>query len=388
MIVSVPFQYRVEGLREGRQRNGTHDVWELAELDIRVVSSEDAPIAVSWEDRLPDMLRIDPHAPGDWGCHSVDGSAHTVFYENSHWVALNADQNMWAAEPGPYAAFTFDDLVRRIERSGDCPVMDTAGYYDGKARKQVEACRNDGHYMFSDIKSSTRDHRLRGLNKKASSLIMVGDRLYRKCLEPRLWLMKATVHADRTTAGQSHDVALVRVTIGHEHEQHHRRVDMHGRKTLGLNECDLAISLAAEFNRWRTHAAAADAVNQNRRVAVTHMLAFDEDAHLRDRVRQLHSRIVEQFLPIPIGQMAKSTLRCFVELDDAQLDLKTTEGLALFEEAALRMQKDLSNPHNNQHKLLPLADELVEVLDNRNIDLGETIEKTARNSVHGGTVRP
>jgi hypothetical protein len=374
MIINVPFSYQVEGRRDGRQRNGTHEIWELAELDIRVVSPEDAPIAVSWDDRLPEILRIDEYAAQDWGSHSVDGSAHTVYFENSHWVALNAHENQWSPQYGPYAALNFDDLVRRIETGGECPLMGTHGY-DAKAKKQVEECRNDGHYLFADIKISNRDYRLRQLNKKASPLILVGDRLYRKCLEPRLWLMKGTVHSDRTTAGDSYQVALVRVTTGHEHEQHHRRIDWNGRKAFGLNEIDLAISYAAAFNEHRVNAEAAATINRNARPVITHIMAFDEAAHLRGRIRQLHSRLVDKFLPIQLGQLARSTHRRFLELDDASLELKTAEGLDRFEDAALRMQKDLSNPQNKQHNLLFIADELVELLENRDIDIGHSIER-------------
>jgi hypothetical protein len=257
--------------------------------------------------------------------------------------------------------------------------MGTHGY-DAKARKQVEESHNDGHYLFDDIQSSNRDYNLRQMNKKSNPLIVVGDRLYRKCLEPRLWLMQGTVHADRTTAGKRYQVALLRVTTGHEHENHHRRIDWKGRKVFGLNEVDLAISYAAEFNEYRFNAEAATIINFNARPAVTHIMAFDEAAHLRSRIHQLHSRIVDKFLPVTIGQMAKSTLRRFVELDDALLDIKTADGLARFEEAAVRMQKDLSNPQNTQHSILWVADELVDLLENRNIDIGDAIEQTTRNA--------
>ncbi|MCS4089626.1 hypothetical protein [Rhizobium sp. BK176] len=380
MIVNVPFKYEVEGRREGRQRNGTYDVWEIAEMDLRVVSPEDAPVAVSWDDRLPDFLRIDQYAAAEWGSHSVDGSAHTVHFENSHWVALNEAENRWAAPFGAYGPLKFDDLIRRIETHGECPVLGPYGF-DSKAKKQVEACRNDGHYMFDDIKKSNRDYKLRQLIKKASPLIVVGDRLYRKCLEPRLWIMKGTVNANRTTAGESYHVALVRVTTDHEHEQHHRRIDWNGRKAFGLNEIDVALSHAAEFNKFRYNAPAADARNKNARPVITHIMAFDEAAHLRGRIHQLHSRLVDGFLRVEIGQTARSTLRCFVDLDEGLLELKTATGLARYEEAALRIQKDLSNPHNNQHNLLRFADELVEVLENRNIDIGDEIAVTTRNSL-------
>lgn len=380
MIINVPFSYQVEGRRAGRQRNGTHDIWELAELDILVVSPEDAPVAVSWDDRLPEILRVDQYASKDWGSHSVDGSAHTVYFENSHWVALNAHENQWAPLDGPYPALNFDDLVRRIETKGECPLIGTHGY-DAKARKQVEECRNDGHYLFDDIKSSNRDYNLRQLNKKAAPLIVVGDRLYRKCLEPRLWLMQGTVNANRTTAGEGYQIALVRVTTSHAHEKHHRLIAWDGRKAFGLNEIDLAISYAADFNKYRNNAEAADTLNRNARPAITHIMAFDEAAHFRGRIHQLHSTLVDKFLPIQLGQIARSTHRCFIDLDEASLELKSSEGLARYEDAALRMQKDLSNPHNQQHNLLRHADDLVELLENRNIDIGDAIDRTTRNSL-------
>lgn len=373
MIMSVPFKFQVTGLRKGRQRNSTYGVWELAELDIPVVSVDDASVAVSWDDRLPDFLRLDQYAPGEWGCHSTDGSAHTVYHANSHWIALNASDNEWSPDPGPYGPFLFDELVRRIATDGDCPLLASHGY-DTQAKRQVESCGNDAHELFYDVNSSTRNHRLRDLAKKASSLIVVGDRLYRRCEEPQFWIMQGTVNSDRTTAGDASQVAIVRVATEEASGKRPRFLTLSGRNRFSLGEFDEALALATSFNEGRRHGDRADRINEERRPSTTHTMAFDEDAHLRSRVRQICATLTQEFLPIPLGQMAKPTIRRFLDLDDLLLGIGSEEGLSKFEEAAVQLQADLSSVHHKQHHLASITDELVEVLENRDIGIASTID--------------
>lgn len=377
MIINVPIKFNVEGLRKGRQRSGGYDVWELAELDIPVVSASDAPVAVSWDDRFPELLRPDQYAPIEWGCHSVDGSAHTVFYDNSHWLALNASDNAWAPDAGPYGPFLFDDLLRKLASEGECPVLDSHGY-DTKAKRQVEECGNDAHEMFWDVKSSTRERRLRDLTKRASNLIIVDDRMYRRCIEPQFWIMRGIVSANRTSAGDSYYVAIVRVATDEAAAKTPSCMPFAGRKTFGLGEFDEISAHARSFNERRYYGAQANTINDAARPAITHTMAFDEAAHIRSRVRELYAALSKEFMPIPLGQMAKSTTRRFLDLDDLLAGIGTEEGLLKFEEAAFALHSDLSSIHNKQHRLSSLTEDLVDVLENRDIAIGNTIDPVKR----------
>ncbi|MCV9963574.1 hypothetical protein OIU34_16850 [Pararhizobium sp. BT-229] len=377
MIINVPFKFQVDGLRKGRQRNASYEVWELAELDIPVVSVDDAPVAVSWDDRFPELLRPDQYAPAEWGCHSADGSAHTVYHDNSHWVALNASDNAWASAPGPYGPFLFDELVRKLAADGECPVLGSHGY-DTKAKRQVEECGNDAHELFYDVSRSTREHRMRDLAKKASNLIVVEDRVYRRCIEPQFWIMKGIVSTNRTSAGDSNYVAIVRVATDEAAAKTHSCMPFSGRKTFGLGEFDEISGHARSFNEHRRYREQANIINDAARPAITHTMAFDEAAHIRSRVRELWTSLAQEFMPIQLGQMAKSTIRRFLDVDDLLQGIGSEEGLLRFEEAAFQLQADLSNVHNKQHRLSSIAEELVEVLENRDIGIGNTIDPVKR----------
>lgn len=373
MIINVPFKFNVQGLRKGRQRNSSYEVWELAELDVPVVSVDDAPVAVSWDDRFPELLRPDQYAPAEWGCHSADGSAHTVYHDNSHWIALNASDNAWASEPGPYGPFLFDELVRKLIADGECPLLGTHGY-DTKAKRQVEECGNDAHELFYDVTSSTREHRLRDLTRKASNLIVVGDRIYRKCIEPQFWITKGIVSTNRTSAGDSYYVAIVRVATDEAAHKQHCCMTFSGRRTFSLGEVDEVIAHARSFNQRRHFGPQANIINDAARPAITHTMAFDEAAHIRSRVRELYAPLSKEFLAIPLGHMAKSTTRRFLDLDDLLAGIGTEEGLLKFEEAASALHSDLSSVHNKQHRLSSLTEDLVDILENRDIAIGNTID--------------
>jgi hypothetical protein len=377
LIINVPFKFNVQGLRKGRQRNSSYEVWELAELDVPVVSVDDAPVAVSWDDRFPELLRPDQYAPAEWGCHSADGSAHTVYHDNSHWVALNASDNAWASDPGPYGPFLFDELVRKLAADGECPVLGSHGY-DTKAKRQVEECGNDAHELFYDVTSSTREHRLRDLTRKASNLIIVDNRMYRRCIEPQFWIMRGIVSSNRTSAGDSNYVAIVRVATDEAAVKTHSCVPFAGRKTFGLGEFDEISAHARSFNERRYYGEQADAINGAARPAITHTMAFDEAAHIRSRVRELWALLAKEFMPIQLGQMAKPTIRRFLDLDDLLAGIGTEEGLLKFEEAVFALHSDLSSVHNKQHRLSSLTEDLVDILENRDIAIGNAIDPVKR----------
>lgn len=377
MIIKVPFKFNVEGLREGRQRNGKYEVWEIAEIDIPVVSSADAPVAVTWDDHFLEFLAVDRFAAAEWGSHGNDRAAHTVYYDNSHWIALNESDNQWSPDPGPYPPCLFDDVVRKLATESECPLLGSHGF-DAKAKRQVESCGNDAHDLFWDVTGSTREHRLRDLAKKASDLIVVDDRMYRRCIEPHFWIMQGTVHSDRTTAAASYQVAIVRVTTDEAAAKTPRALIFSGRKKFGLGEFDEALAHARRFNEDRRHGERADRINEARRPTITHTMAFDESAHVRSRVRELYATISKEFLMIPLGQMAKSTTRRFLDVDDLLREIGTDEGLLKFEEAAFALHSELSSIHNKQHHLSSLTEDLIDILENRDISIGDTIDPAKR----------
>ncbi len=380
MIIHVPFKFKVEGLRKGRQRSGRYDVWEIAEIDIPIVSPDDAPVAVTWDDHFPEFLAVDRHAASEWGCHGNDRAAHTVYFDNSHWVALNTSDNQWSPDPGPYPPCLFDELVRKLAAENECPLLGSHGY-DAKARRLVESCGNDAHELFYDVDVSTKPHRLRDLTRKASSLIVVGDRLYRRCEEPQFWIMQGTVNSDRTTAAASYQVAIVRVTTDEAAAKTPRALIFSGRKKFGLGEFDEALGYARQFNDGRRHGEMANRMNEARRPAISHTMAFDEATHIRSRVREIYATLTQEFLPLTLGQMSKGTTRRFLDLDDLLPGINSEEGLSKFEEALFQLHSDLSSVQNKQHRLSTITKELVEILENRDIGIGNVIDPQPRRAL-------
>jgi hypothetical protein len=378
LIINVPFKFQVDGLRKDRQRAAKYEMWEIAEIDIPVISEDDAPVAVTWDDRFPELLRPDRYAPAQWGSHSADGSAHTVYYDNSHWVALNDSSNSWSPGPGSYDPLFFDGLARKLAVEGECPVLGSHGY-DAKAKKQVAECNNDVQELFWDVNHSTREHRLRDLLNKASDLIVVGERLYRKCIEPQFWIMEGIVSPDRTTAGEITRVALLRLATDDNASKIPCRLIFSDRKTYSLGEIDEAITVTRSFNERRRYGVEADLINEAGRPLISHTMAFDEATHIRSRTRELYGPLAKEFWQIPLGQMTKSTSRLFLTLDDLLTGIGDEEGLLKFEEAAFALHSDLLNTKSAQHRLSSLTEDLVDLLENRDISIGSAIDPVKRN---------
>lgn len=369
MMLTVPFKFNVTGRMKGRQREITYEMWETIDLDIPIVSETDAPVAVVWNNTFPEDLLIDQCARDEWGPYDADGPSHTVIYDDSHWLALKLADNEWSPDPSPSGPCVFDDVAHRILETGSCPLLDLHGI-DRKVRKQIEACQNDAHRLFDEVASSTRAAALRKLQRAAENLIAVENRLYRKCMEPYLWVMRGVTHRNRTTASDSYRTAVLRVSTDEKDSVTPHRIDIERRDRFSLGEVDMVLDFTNRYNEGKWLGQQVNVLNHEHKPQMLHHLCFDENAHLRKRIRQIFTQLAGEFLRITLGEIPMNTIRCIADLDARFAQLDTEEGLALFEESALRMQEYLSNPYHPQRHVDSIANDLVTLLEERNISIG------------------
>ena len=377
MIIDMPFRYFVDGTRKGRLRPSQYAVWETTQVEIREISGSDAPVAVSWNDSFPDLLRADQYAPTEWGQHNADGNAHTVMFEGSHWVALDNSANTFNPAAGPYGPCLTHEVARGLERDGSCDLFGLEeDKFDRKARKQIADNPDNGHETFDTVKTSSRQRSLKALRVQGASLISVDGRLYQRCREPQLWIMQGTVHQDRTTAGETFQVALVRVDVHGRPRSNRRAITPGGRHYFGLGEIDEVLRLASEFHEGGRYADVADARNETTQPVISHHHAFDEDANRLGRVADLGQQVVNYMDGRRYRDIPRATVRLLADFEDAIEALGSGEGLALFEEAAARLHENISVADHPQHSAMQFLSPLVEILDSRDISLDLDVNRS------------
>jgi len=374
MIVEVPITFPVTGRKKGNQRVLDYNVWETIEIDIPVVSTEDAPVAVRWNNRFPEELLVDEYSRDEWGHHDPDGFSHTVMYGDFHWEPLNNAHNEWCPVGGTSPPLLVDEMVEGLARHGEMPLIGLTGF-DRKARASVEESGNDPFYLFDRAVAHGRERAVLATRERFAKLICVEGRLYRKCEEPFLWLMKGTTVPNRTTAPADTEVALVRVCTGKAPAPQHRVLRFGNRTRWSLAEERDVLNAAGTYNSTSRRREEAGRINGGLGLEVVHQHAFDADAHLRRRIGEMFMDLLKAFNPVPFGKLPMRTTACLVTLDDAYRRIGTEEGLSAFEDAVRDLHAQLSNDRHDQHEHAWKAKEMVELLEGRDVSLALEMER-------------
>lgn len=153
MLFRVPLAYTVTGTPKGKLKETRDQFWEYAEVDIPVISDEEAPVAVVWDDTVPEDMRNlfdkdkwesvkrpgqesnDPtrthRTPAD-GIHMTrlrDGEhfIRTVLADdyNSPVAALTPDRLAAYLTPGPHSRFFGQDNIYSANQGAERPVEAT-----------------------------------------------------------------------------------------------------------------------------------------------------------------------------------------------------------------------------------------------------------------------
>lgn len=378
MILQIPFHYEVSGRKKGNLRPSTYTVWETTEIDIRVVSTEDAAVAVTWDDRYPEDLLPDPYARREWGPYNADGNAHTVLFEDEHWLALDESANTWRDEDntplaGPFEPFSVDRLLERIVDQGASALFKVKGY-DARARRQIEQHGNDGLSMFEAGYTSGRRKKLEELSRLSETLIVVDGRLHTRCCEPKLWIMLGTTSHDRTSSGQSYHVAVVRTDVRQPRIREERVVTPEGRLYFGLGEVEQVLRIASEHH-GRYSYTVGNAHNIAAAPAVVDPRGYDQSEHLAARIKEQAGKFQSFMHSKTIGPLPNSTIRSYADFLDGLDTINTPEGIALLENAAVDLHQafsDRQHPHRDGEGLLA---RLVTLLESREVDMDIVVDR-------------
>lgn len=369
MILDIPFRYEISGRKHGNVRYGDYQVWETMPIEIREVSPREAPLAVSWDDRFPEGMLLDAYARAEWGPHSLAGDAHTVFFDDSHWVALNADVSIVGPADTGYGPCLTDDIAAQIVHEKDCDLFQVREF-DTRARRQVVEHGNDGHSMFSHVKYSHRRQTIGLRQKIAHDLISVDGRLYRKCDEPKLWLMVGTTHHDRTSSGERYRTAVMRVESKVSRTRKERTITPGGRLYFSVGEAHELHAFAAQYNEGRSQLSVAMTARNHHALPVVHQdHSIDEEAHATQRIEAAANDFLALAKDYKIGSIPRATAYLLLDLEGHLNVISEPDGLAAFEETVSRLRQDMLAPQHPLNRGLRYLDEMSTLLDSRNIDI-------------------
>ena len=244
MILQIPFEFWIWGTKRGNRRTAQYDMWEIADLDIDVIDPSDATLAVSWDDRLPEGFVLSPEDRKLWGCHSIDGNAHTVLHDNSHWVRLLESEVSWKSDRGGFQPLTPENMMSHLEQEGSLQLFEINNF-KAKQRRSVDAHFNDATGEFLEIRKSQRQTALHEMQKKAAKLAIVDGCLYQRLSPPVIEPFFIILKLEVSPTGSA-PVALVKMITSYEGYDKDRTV---GRGRYAVSEFDAALADAAEYNR-------------------------------------------------------------------------------------------------------------------------------------------
>lgn len=370
MIFDIPYRYYVTGTKHGNARPNDYDVWETMPLEIREVSPDDAPLAISWDDRFPENMFLDRHARQEWGHHGDDGHAHTVYFEDSHWVALNAHLTRRAPAHMPHPPYTLADVARHLEENQENLLFRMNGF-DRRARRMIDDTDNDGLSRFSHIKHSVREASRERLRQTIAQFIGVNGRVYQKCDEPRLWLLTGITHHDRTTCDSKYRVAAVRVTTDHSRKITGTEVTPGGRTYFGIDEIDEVMAYAREHNERCGTALAAEMtrINERRRPVIHLDHSVDMEANLVSRMVDATRVFLRAAKSSRIDALPNSTVYLLLDIEGYLGSLSDEVSISEFEDAVTSLRSELSNPTHALQKSAHNLDAVAVLLDSRVVDL-------------------
>lgn len=186
MLFRLPLVYEVTGTPKGRKNETTESFWEYVEIDIPVIADENAPIAVIWDDRLPETPMEYMRDRDNW--HSLQRVP-----EDGMQMMRFKDGEFYLRRPD---RMTPDDLANNLTPKDDIRIFgqDFVPYNIRETEHPAEGTpyRQDKEY------SSTFDAKLANLRAAAEKFFIVGDDIFSLSSEPVV--IKISYRAEKCVA--------------------------------------------------------------------------------------------------------------------------------------------------------------------------------------------
>lgn len=372
MIFNVPIEIEINGTRVGKTRRSTVRAWEYTEIDIPFVMGDDAPVAVSWCDRMPedfDGLVMDS---AHWGAVASDGMQHTRFHGGSHWrpvldVEIHGDDRQ-----GTFARADVDDLAMLLDRGGLRGMFHTL-YFGSAQKAHLKAAGGDLLSMFDTVEYSSRHLRAKDAAEIADDLLAVNGRLYRRCDEPRIILFQAalrkqhaSLHTYTSTIGQ-----FLRVVTDDRFA-----TEVNAEETYPISQFDTVLAEYMKKNK-RTPLIASAARSIKPEVSMADLLdpshaAFRTFEHAASRFIRIYETVGG------IADQPNGRLRAFCDIRDAFDSRHEDDALTRFEVAAQAFIETADQPGLAYlDGLIPLLRRAVEAIESRDIPVDRFAASTS-----------
>jgi hypothetical protein len=300
MLFRLAQQYVIRGIKKGNRSLRDHYVIETMEMDIPVVSADDAPVAVMWNDAVP--VAFPRGNDTIWRAYSADGQQHTRWYMGSHWKRCLESDLIESHVTRAVPPLTVDALVANIEDQGGNLLTGASTFRYQPEKRGTEIHDPLGH--FSSIEKSDRDTALAKIEEQSADLMIVDDVVYVRCAEPKVCVIKE--REERFNNGPKARQFLKVLTSARE------IADAQSRYTA--NQFQLAVDDLHLFSD-RALAASHEAVAVNVAMPET----IDDEAHM---VAQLEDRVDEVYQMlhgVPFHRFSAKMLEGVVALNKAVL---------------------------------------------------------------------
>jgi hypothetical protein len=176
MEIPVLIEYGIEHITAGGRRQKTR-VHEIVGLEVAEASEREAPVAISWND-TPDASQA-----AFWGAYQTGADAHTRWHSGSHWRPLLDSDLDRSAKGGP--AVNVDKLCGLAASQNPYhPVLGNHYAHDPAAPKKPPV--GEPEDRFGTLVSTQRGTVIRAARERLERVLIVGDEVYVKCVEPTI----------------------------------------------------------------------------------------------------------------------------------------------------------------------------------------------------------
>ncbi|MBY3151147.1 hypothetical protein HFO56_01835 [Rhizobium laguerreae] len=175
MELPVLIEYGLQHITGGARRNTR--VHEVVHLDVAEASEAEAPVAISWND-IPDAVQTQY-----WGAYQVDADAHTRWHAGLHWRPLLASElDRTLTGSSAVDAETLRGLV--ASKTPYHSLLGNSYPHQPPVPRKLPA--GEPEDRFGTVVRTERGSVIKAAMEKLARLLVVGDEVYIRCVEPTI----------------------------------------------------------------------------------------------------------------------------------------------------------------------------------------------------------
>jgi hypothetical protein len=177
MEIPVLVEYGLQHITGNGRRHKTR-VYEVVGLEIMEASEAEAPVAISWND-TPDAVQVE-----NWGAYLVGADAHTRWHAGSHWRPLltcEMEREWWTGSEAVSA-----ETLRGLAASKNPYHSFLGNYYSHEPAVPKKLPVGEPEDRFGTVIGTARGSVIKAAMEKLERLLIVGDEVYVKCVEPTI----------------------------------------------------------------------------------------------------------------------------------------------------------------------------------------------------------